>query len=529
MKRALLLLCLSFVVGSCATMSSNQQALVERAATAIGGDTLAKARTVWVKGSTKQWEPEQSSVAGGDMRFANESTFEALGDAATRSGRVDWVKNFEYPSKRTFRFSEIVTPDGGYVAGIDSNGRNQQSRDSNPPGHTMSSVRLAATQRELRRASPLLIEEMRRNPERVSSAGEVAVAGTVFPAARYQAAPDQAFIVLFDAQTGLPARVRTMDIDNVYGDAAYDMVLSDWKDFGGIKVATTRRYEINGRMIQEFKITDAAFNMPVAADRLALPAAGRANAVKAATANVPYQWILRRQIIGTYLDSENPTFDTRTTKSMALAEIAPGVQHTTGGGANSLIVEMRDHLIVFDAPVNDWFSNWVIKAAKEKYPNKPIKYLVLTHHHMDHTGGLRAYAAEGAAIVVGAGNGAHFKQHLAAPFTLNPDLSPRDLSRTEVIEVADRRAFTDGTRTVEVIAIDNPHAKGLVIGYIPDAKLGFVTDIWSPGRDPLPPKINPVLAAVVNGVKKAGITPARFAGGHGGVGDYAPLAALAGK
>ena len=38
-----------------------------------------------------------------------------------------------------------------------------------------------------------------------------------------------------------------------------------------------------------------------------------------------------------------------------------------------------------------------------------------------------------------------------------------------------------------------------------------------------------MLSSVVDGVKKAGIAPVKFAGGHGGVSDYAPLAALAGK
>jgi hypothetical protein len=142
---------------------------------------------------------------------------------------------------------------------------------------------------------------------------------------------------------------------------------------------------------------------------------------------------------------------------------------------------------------------------------------------------LRAYAAEGATIVVGQGNGEHFRKYLAAPFTLNPDLASRDLSRTPVIEVADKQTFSDGKREVQAIVIDNPHAKGLMIGYIPDARLGFVVDLWSPGRDPLPAKISPGLSAVYNGVNKAGITPLRFAGGHGSVGDYAALAALAGQ
>jgi hypothetical protein len=74
----------------------------------------------------------------------------------------------------------------------------------------------------------------------------------------------------------------------------------------------------------------------------------------------------------------------------------------------------------------------------------------------------------------------------------------------------------------------NPHADGLLIGYVPDAQLGYVTDIWSPGA-PLPDKLNPALTALVTGVKKAGITPLKFAGGHGSTADYAPLAALEGK
>src|SRR5262249_42392654 len=73
------------------------------------------------------------------------------------------------------------------------------------------------------------------------------------------------------------------------------------------------------------------------------------------------------------------------------------------------------------------------------------------------------------------------------------------------------------------------HANGLMIGYVADARIAYATDIWSPGAAPLPDKLTPPLAALVAGVKKAGIAPAKFAGGHGSVGDHAPLAALEGK
>jgi len=189
---------------------------------------------------------------------------------------------------------------------------------------------------------------------------------------------------------------------------------------------------------------------------------------------------------------------------------------------------MKDYLIVFDAPVNDAHSNWVLDAARQKFGAKPVRYLVLTHHHMDHTGGLRAYAAQGATVVVGKGAAEHFRSVLAAPFRRNPDLPSRDLSKTPITEVADKQVFTDGQREVVAYVIENPHATATLIGYVPDARLGFVTDLWSPGQ-PLGTTLNPNQASVVAVVKKVGITPLKFAGGHGGTADYATLSALDGK
>jgi glyoxylase-like metal-dependent hydrolase (beta-lactamase superfamily II) len=154
---------------------------------------------------------------------------------------------------------------------------------------------------------------------------------------------------------------------------------------------------------------------------------------------------------------------------------------------------------------------------------------VLSHHHMDHAGGFRAYAAQGATIVVTKGSAEHFKKALSSPFTRNPYITSRDLSATPIVEVDGRQVLTDGTRELILQVIENPHASSLLVGYIADANLGWVTDLWSPGRDPLPEKLNPNQAALVAGLKKAGLNPAKFAAGHGSTGEYAPLAALEGK
>jgi glyoxylase-like metal-dependent hydrolase (beta-lactamase superfamily II) len=206
---------------------------------------------------------------------------------------------------------------------------------------------------------------------------------------------------------------------------------------------------------------------------------------------------------------------------MQLVDIAPNISHVTGGSHNTLIVATNDYLVAFDAPGDDGQSQWVINAAKQKYPGKSFRYVVLTHHHIDHAGGIRAYAADGATIVTGQGNGEFIRRALAAPAGSNPyrlaSFTPR------VVEVANKWTVNDGGRVVEAYLIETPHAAGYLIPYVPDARLGFVTDLWNPGA-PIPAMPNPLMVSVVRGVERAGIQPERFAGGHGSVGPYADLA-----
>jgi glyoxylase-like metal-dependent hydrolase (beta-lactamase superfamily II) len=525
MRHTLAALFGAFILLSCAT-PTREQGLVSRAAAAMGGaQALGSIKTVSSSGTSKWWDPEQSDAPGGEPRFAAEGKLDTVADIASRTSRFDYQKNFAYPAPRTFSYSEIVTPQAGYVIGVDSNGRNAESLKSNPPAHSMSGYRLATTQRERTRASVTgLISAMLANPEAVQPAADIVVQGRSLPAVSYRG-----LIVAFDPQTGLPERVRTLDYDNIWGDVTYDYVYSQWRDIGGIKTPMSRKYELNGRMVQEIELANVRFNQPIDQARLQIPAEVLANAAKPASGNVPYQWVIRRQFIGTYMDSDNVSYDTKGSPGLRLQELAPGTFHVTGGTHNSLLVEMSDHLIVVDAPVTDAQSMWLVNAAKARFPNKPIRWVVLTHHHMDHAGGVRGLLGDGATLVVGQGAWQHFTRVLAAPTTRNPDLKPADFSRTAIMEVPQSHVMTDDRgRQVMVYLIDNPHAKGMLMAWVPDAKLGYVTDIWTPGP-PLPAKPNPGLLSVVTAVKKIGIQPERFAGGHGSVAPYAQLAVMAGQ
>jgi hypothetical protein len=173
---------------------------------------------------------------------------------------------------------------------------------------------------------------------------------------------------------------------------------------------------------------------------------------------------------------------------------------------------MKDSLVIFDAPCCETQSRWVIDAAKAKYPGKPIKYVVLTHHHMDHTGGTRAYVAEGATVVVPNTAQAYFEKNLALPHTIVADAQQSAAKPVHVVGVADDMSIKDDTVEIKLQKIANPHVDGMLIGYVVQPNVVWVTDIWSPARD------NAKTAGVTalnDAIKKLGVKDATFAGGHG--------------
>ena len=84
-----------------------------------------------------------------------------------------------------------------------------------------------------------------------------------------------------------------------------------------------------------------------------------------------------------------------------------------GGTHNVMFVAFNDYVLVLEAPEQIIYGSNSVQALakiKETVPGKPIKYLVLTHHHSDHAGGFREYVAEGTTIVTAPGNKSFLEQ-----------------------------------------------------------------------------------------------------------------------
>ena len=509
------------------------QALVEAAYVAMGlespkeGDDL---RTLIVKGAMQQWDPGGSRSVTDPLEPAlGTAIFTDTWDRTHDSWRTEWVR--PKLGTGTRQYSEVYTRDGGYVTGMDVNyglPKRTVQVENGPPIHTMSAVRLRASLREQARNHIVVL--MQEHPERLSSLPVQTFGGKNYPAVQYRD-DNGTFLVMFDPMTHLPAVVRTRDFDAHMGDADYDAAYSDWRSVGSggrYKYPFRIVYTLNGVNVSDVTVEQVAINETLPADTFAAPPPLEGQAPEPAAAeDTPFQWILRRLAGGFYLDSDALHMDEGDT--LALTDVGPNISLVTGVSHNALIVATDDSLVVFDAPGDDGLSNLIISAAQRKYPGKPFSHVVLTHHHLDHTGGIRAFAAQGAAIVVGKGDGEYFRKVLTAPQTLNrydvETVTPR------VIEVEDKWSETVGGRVIEAFPLENPHATGYLVPYVPDAKLAFQSDLWVAG---IPTPSDPALAAhitrsarpIVEGLRKAGIAPEKLAGGHGGVGDYADLEKL---
>jgi len=130
--------------------------------------------------------------------------------------------------------------------------------------------------------------------------------------------------------------------------------------------------------------------------------------------------------------------------------------------------------------------------VKKTVANKPIKYVVNTHHHFDHAGGLGAFATEGAVIITHDSNKAFLEQSLAAPRTVQPDKLAQSGKKATVEGMQDKRVLSDGTRVVELYLIKGTvHDDGLIMAYLPKEKLLAEADVFTPAAPNAAPPSKP--------------------------------------
>ena len=253
-------------------------------------------------------------------------------------------------------------------------------------------------------------------------------------------------------------RVETWIDDAFFGDLAFDSVYSDYKDFGGVKFPTRIVQNQGGYPIFDLRITDVKPNAPVTIQAQG----GGAGAGAAAPAEA------------------------------ATEKLGDGVYLVTGGYA-ALVVDFKPYIVIIEGGQSEERSDAVIAAAKKLVPKKPIRYVVNTHHHIDHSRGLRRYVAEGATIVTHRINAPYFERIFANPKTLNPDALSKAKKEPTFETLTTKKVMTDGNQVIELHHMaGNGHNEGLLLAYLPKQKVLVEADAYNPPAQPNAPVAMPV-------------------------------------
>lgn len=278
-------------------------------------------------------------------------------------------------------------------------------------------------------------------------------------------------------------KVETTIATPVMGDTKVVANYSDYKDYNGVQFPGRIEIEQGDFPLWELTVTSVTPNPP--AD-LPVP-----EAVQSAT--IPPVQVMNSQL-------------------------APGVWHITGGSHHSVVVEFNDYLAVIEAPLAEDRSLAVIAEAKKLAPNKPIRYVLTTHHHFDHTGGLRTYVAEGATVVTHQSNVPYFQKTVAAPASLVPDMQAKSPKQATFQGVSDKFVITDGKQTIEVYATaGDTHTREYTLVYLPGPRILVEGDAYSPGPAdaPVPPMPPPNAVTLDDAIRNLKLNVATIAPIHG--------------
>jgi glyoxylase-like metal-dependent hydrolase (beta-lactamase superfamily II) len=301
----------------------------------------------------------------------------------------------------------------------------------------------------------------------------------------------------FDDKTGLLSKFETLGTDPFTGDTVTETIFTGYRNEGARPVPTGRVIKVGGDATEEIRYTKVSFDAELADDKFKPSAEFKQNAQAAAAA-----------------------------AASPVTRVSDTVYTVNARGYNVLFADLTDYILVVESPGGDAASRFAIDQIKKTIPGKPIRYIVPTHHHDDHAGGLRTYIAEGATVVAIPGEKGFFEQVAKSVFTIDPDalsMNPKPI-RIETVE-GGRRVFTDGKTTVEIIDIGpNPHTEAMHIAYLPNEKIIFQGDMMNAQANGDYPLANDAAVYFYGWLERSKLPVERIIGVHGGPSTPAVLA-----
>jgi glyoxylase-like metal-dependent hydrolase (beta-lactamase superfamily II) len=460
------------VAAAACTQRTPEQQLVHDAAEALGGQARIEAVGVLtMEGSGTQYNLGQDLRPGLADQTFTVSAFKREIEAGVARMRTTQTRtpNFAYfqgPQAQT----QIQALDQDLAYNVGANG-----------APTRVPAAAAADRRAEQLHHPLRLLRFALGPNTVLSAVRTGGAERLVDVTTY-AGP----ITLAVGADNRPTRIQSPGTHINLGDVTLTTTFADYADAGGLQLPTRIATKVDDFTTGTYQVK----NTTAPSGSLEAPAEARSAAAPAAPA-----------------------------VNVAVEEVAPGVWFLAGQSHHSAVVAFKDRLVLIEAPQSEARSLAVIARAKELRPGTPLTHLVMSHHHFDHSTGLRAAIADGLTVVAQAGNEAFVKEMAARPFTRTPDTLAKAPKPPVVVAVGDTHTITDGARELLLYHVaGNPHSDTMLMAYLPRERLLVEVDAFSPGGT-----YHPYAANLLDHVQKRKLRVDRIIPLHGAIVPFSAL------
>ena len=464
-----------------------ENALLGKVVEALGGmDRLKAVKTIKTTANSINFGNMRTYSAGGPPAHLSDNEDVVLWQPLSRRFRVHARQKALVPYPDSFDFQEAY--DGTHAT-------RSGPKDYRPgKGPALEGVFLGARLKRLWLDHP---QWLFVKATEITSAGVRSVKGREFPVLSLSALNDN-WRVTVDPDSSLPYSVAVREVNGLRGNIQVENRFGDWREVSGIMMPFRLAHFTGGDLIRRESRSEilvdgeAGENAYQVGDTSALEPPG--------DSAVTWGWNMAHWFLGRAAMGRSS--DTRQTTPVVLREIGEGIFQVTGTSHHNLVIVGPKSLAVVDAPFYPARSEVVLAKLGERWPGKPVRDLILTHHHADHVGGMRTYVEAGARLVVPAGSAGFFREILEQAGIGNP----------EIIAVREREPLPGFGRPVELVPVPNSHAFDMIVVYFRDQKLLFATDIYSPGR-PGQPRDNP--AELLQTLRFYGLGVEKLIGGHG--------------